>query len=124
MSKYLIVAIFTTVLWENLLCQAWAQPANCIPRSLPKVSNSVNSVQQNDVIVIGQVPNRRYVVVVPGNSDQLLNLVRSYIPDAFLAQHKLGTYVYAGGSTKRTEAECLSNWLRYKGLDARVVYFR
>jgi len=75
------------------------------------------------VIVIGKVPNRPYVVVIPGNSDQLLNVVRSYVSDAFLAKHRLGTYIYAGSSSKREEAECLSSVLKYHKIDARVIYF-
>ncbi|OBQ34966.1 MAG: hypothetical protein AN485_14725 [Anabaena sp. MDT14b] len=120
MNKYLITAIVTTVLWHSLLSKAWGQAPNCIPRSLPQVSKSVNTVQQNNVIVIGKVPNRPYVVVVPGNSDQLLNVVRSYVSDAFLAKHRLGTYIYAGSSSKREEAECLSSVLKYHRIDARV----
>jgi hypothetical protein len=123
MNKYLITAIVTTVLWNSLLSKAWGQAPNCIPRSLPQVSKSVNTVQQNNVIVIGKVPNRPYVVVIPGNSDQLLNVVRSYVSDAFLAKHRLGTYIYAGSSSKREEAECLSNVLKYHKIDARVIYF-
>ncbi|AFW96706.1 MULTISPECIES: hypothetical protein [Nostocales] len=123
MNKYLITAIVTTVLWHSLLSKAWGQAPNCIPLSLPQVSKSVNTVQQNNVIVIGKVPNRPYVVVVPGNSDQLLNVVRSYVSDAFLAKHRLGTYIYAGSSSKREEAECLSSVLKYHRIDARVIYF-
>ena len=123
MNKYLITAIVTIVLCETLSSKVWAQSPNCIPRSLPEVSKSVNSVQQNNVIVIGKVPNRPYVVVVPGNSEQLLNFVRQYVSDAFLAKHRLGAYIYAGSSTKREEAECLSSVLRYHRIDARVIYF-
>jgi hypothetical protein len=123
-NKYLVTVIVTSVLWETLLSQAWAQSPNCIAKSLPEVNKSVNSVRQNDVILIGQVPNRSYVVVVPSNSDRVLNIVRSYVADAFLAKHRLGTYIYAGASNRRQEAECLSHVLRYHKLDARVVYFR
>lgn len=124
MHKYLIIAIVTTVLWETFSCQAGTPPLPCIPNSLPELSKSLNSVRDNNVIVIGQVPARPYVVVVPGKSDKLLNLVRNYISDAFLAQHRFGTYVYAGGSPRREEAECLSHFLRSEGIDARVIYFR
>lgn len=123
MNRYLIAGIVTTVLWNTLLCKGWTQPPQCISQSLSEVSNSVNNFRQGDVIVIGKVPNRPYVVVVPGQSEQLLNVVRRYVPDAFLAQHRLGAYIYAGGSANRHEAECLSSVLRSHGLDARVVYF-
>jgi hypothetical protein len=123
MNRYLIAGIVTTVLLNTLLYKGWAQPPLCISQSLPEVSNFVSSFPQSDVIVIGKVPNHPYVVVVPGQSEQLLNVVRRYVTDAFLAQHRLGAYIYAGGSAKRYEAECLSSVLRSHGLDARVVYF-
>jgi hypothetical protein len=122
-NKYLITAIFTTVLWGTLLSKAWAQSPNCISKSLPEVSKSANSVRQQDVIIIGQVSDRPYVVVVPGDSYQLLNVVRSYIADAFLTKDRRGSYIYAGASNRRQEAECLSELLKYRKLDARVVYF-
>ncbi|MTJ07266.1 MULTISPECIES: hypothetical protein [unclassified Anabaena] len=124
MNSYLITGIITAILWQASLCKAWTQPPPCIPRTLPGVSNSLNSFRENNIIVIGKVPNRQYVVVVPGESAKLLNTVRSYVSDAFLAQHRRGAYIYAGGSTKRGEAECLSYVLRSYGLDARVVYFQ
>nr|WP_242039849.1 hypothetical protein [Anabaena sphaerica] len=105
------------------MSKAWTQPPPCISPSLPTVTKSLNSVQKSNVIVIGKVPDSPYIVVVPGNSNQLLNFVRRYVADAFLAQHRLGAYVYAGGSSRRGDAECLSNFLRSQGLDARVVYF-
>ncbi|MBD2302640.1 hypothetical protein H6G80_34570 [Nostoc sp. FACHB-87] len=123
MNRYLNVGIVITVLANTLLCKGWTQPSPCISQSLSEVRNSVDSFRQSDVIVIGQVPNHPYVVVVPGESERLLNIVRRYVTDAFLAQHRLGAYVYAGGFAKRYEAECLSSVLRSHGLDARVVYF-
>ncbi|MTJ50286.1 hypothetical protein [Dolichospermum sp. UHCC 0259] len=123
MNKYLITAIAIIVSCESLLSKAWAQSPNCIPQSLPEVSKSANTVQQNNVIVIGKVPNRPYVVVVPGSSEKLLKFVRNIAADAFLAKHRLGTYIYAGSSHKREEAECLSSVLRYYRIDARVIYF-
>jgi hypothetical protein len=83
----------------------------------------VKSFRQGDAIVIGKVPNHPYVVIVPGKSEQLLNVVRHYVSDAFLAQHRLGTYVYAAGFVDKYKAECFSSLLRSHRLDARVVYF-
>ncbi|BAZ27990.1 peptidoglycan-binding domain 1 [Cylindrospermum sp. NIES-4074] len=123
MNRYLITGIVATFLWDANLSKAWTQPPSCIPKSQSEVTTSVNSLQQSEVILIGKVPNRRYVVVVPGKSDKVLNVVRSYIADAFLTQHQLGPYVYAGGFVNREEAECASLLLRSQGLDARVVYF-
>lgn len=124
MNKYLITGIVATVVWQGLSDQAWTHTPRCISKSLPQVNRFFNSSQQNNVIVIGKFADRPYVVVIPSNSDQLLKFVRRYVADAFLAQHKLGAYVHAGGFTNRGEAECLSSFLRSHGLDARVVYFQ
>ncbi len=123
MNKYLITGIVGSCLWVFLFSKAQTQPPNCTAMSLSEVNESVNTFKEGNVIVIGRVPNHRYVVVVPGKSDKLLNTVRNYIANAFMAHHRLGTYVYAGGFSQRQDAECVSLFLRSHGLDARVVYF-
>jgi hypothetical protein len=120
----LMITIVITSLAADFGCKTKAQSPNCIATSLPEVTNSVNSFRESNVIIIGRTSNRLYVVVVPGKSDKLLTAVRRYIADAFLAQHRLGAYVYAGGFAQRGEAECVSYLLRSHGLDARVVYFQ
>lgn len=122
MNRYLITGIVATLLWEAVFSKAWTQPPSCIPQSYI-TTTSVNSWQQNKVILIGKMPKHPYVVVVPGHSEKLLNDVRSYITDAFLSQNRRGLYIYAGGFSQREEAECLSIFLRSHKLDARVVYF-
>ncbi|WP_414549206.1 hypothetical protein [Anabaena sp. CCY 0017] len=125
MNRYLIRVIIVTFLGQALISKTSAQPPNCIANSSPAVTQSGNnSVSQGNVIVIGRVATRPYVVVVPSNSDTVLDTVKRYIGDAFLAQHKLGPYIHAGGFAHRAQAQCWSNLLRYHGLDARVVYFR
>ncbi|MEA5578568.1 hypothetical protein [Anabaena sp. UHCC 0451] len=124
MNRYLITGIITAIVWEALSSQAWTQLPPCSSPGLPIVTQSMNNVRQSNAIVIGKVSERPYIVVVPGNSNQLLNLVRSYVADAFLAQHRLGAYVYVGGYANRFQAECWSYLLKSHGLDARVVYFR
>ncbi len=124
MNRYLIIGIIVTFLGEAFIGKTWAQPPNCIANSLPAFTKPANSVNQGNVIVIGRVAARPYVVVVPNNSDTALDTVKRYIGDAFLAQHKLGPYIHAGGFAQRKQAQCWSNLLRYHGLDARVVYFR
>ncbi|MEA5515212.1 hypothetical protein [Nodularia sp. UHCC 0506] len=124
MIKYLIIGIIVTVLGEAFISKTWAQPPNCIANSLPAVTEPANSDRQGNVIVIGKVATRPYVVVVPNQSDTALDIAKKYNNYAFLAQHRFGPFIYAGGFAKREQAECLSNLLRYHGLDARVVYFR
>ena len=130
MNKYISTGITTTLIWQALLSPAWTQPSPCDLPRVPEFSQNfaqsqsmTNSTQRN-VIVIGQVSTKPYVVIVPGNSEQLLNRVRRYANNAFLAQHKLGAYVYVGGYPNRFQAQCWSNLLKSRGLDARVVYFR
>ncbi|GAA6619260.1 peptidoglycan-binding protein [Scytonema sp. NUACC26] len=65
----------------------------------------------------------RYVVVVPIRNYDTLSRVRQYVPSAFQADSRLGTYVNAGQYSTRSEAEKRSEYLRSQGLDARVEYF-
>ena len=124
MNRYLIIGIIVTFFGQALISKTWAQPPKCIANSSPAVTQSGNSVSQGNVIVIGRVTAHPYVVVVPNNTDTVLDTVKKYIGDAFLAQHRLGPYIHAGGFAQREQAQCWSNLLRYHGLDARVVYFR
>lgn len=67
-------------------------------------------------------PKNSYVVVVPIHNNDTLSQVRRYIPEAFTAQSRLGTYVNAGQFSDRSDAEKLTQALRSRGLDARVEY--
>jgi len=62
-----------------------------------------------------------YNVVVPARSNDLLAQVRILIPGANLARTRLGSYVDAGNYSNRYDAESVSNKLKARGLDARVV---
>jgi hypothetical protein len=116
----------TTTIWQNFSDQGYTQIPQiplCIYQNQNTSKIFVNSARQENVIVIGKLPNNPYVVVIPGDSERLLNTVKSYITDAFLAKHKLGNYIHAGGFKNPQDAECVSNFLRSYSLDARVVYF-
>jgi hypothetical protein len=123
-NRYLIIGIIVTFFGEAFISKTWAQPPNCTVNSSSAITESGNSVSQGNVIVIGRVTTRPYVVVIPNHSNTALDTVKKYIGDAFLAQHRLGPYIHAGGFAQRKQAQCWSNLLRYHGLDARVVYFR
>lgn len=70
----------------------------------------------------GEQPSKRnYVVVVPGNYDTL-SRVSLYADNAILEKSRLGSYVNAGAFSNRARAESLSERLRSRRLDARVVY--
>jgi peptidoglycan hydrolase-like protein with peptidoglycan-binding domain len=71
-----------------------------------------------------------YVVVVPDTNTTTLSRVRSSLRDlrgnsatrVFSEPSRKGRFVNAGAFANREEAESISQWLRSRGLDARVVY--
>ena len=64
-----------------------------------------------------------YVVIVPARNQAILNRVLGIFPTAFLAPHRLGTYVHAGSYPRRDVAEIRVEELRRLGIrDARVAY--
>lgn len=81
-----------------------------------------NTLQQEGIVILGKVPNRSYVVIVPVQGGNTLDTVRTCIPDAFESISNLGAYVHAGAFSERSSAESLSRYLRSLNLDARVVY--
>lgn len=62
-----------------------------------------------------------YNVVVPARSNDLLAQVRIIVPGANIGRTRLGSFVDAGTYSNRYDAESLSNKLKARGLDARVV---
>lgn len=124
MNKHIFTGITTIILWQCLLSAGWTQENICSLPRLPRISQPMKNLNKNNVLVIGKVSEKPYVVVIPGNSEQLLNKVRRYVSEAFIAQNRLGAYVYAGGYNNHFQAECWTNLLKSQGLDARVVYFR
>lgn len=81
-----------------------------------------NTVQQDEQIILGEIPDSPYVVVVPGQEAEQLATVRQCVPDAFQTDSRLGTYIRAGAFSQRRSAEQLSRYLRRLELDARVMY--
>lgn len=116
------IAIASCLIWGGLPTPGQAQPR---PASdCPGQPIAANTRQQGNVIVVGRQSNLPYVVVVPGQTNNLLNQVRICAPDAFLSRSRQGNYVHAGAFAHRAKAESLTWLLRSQGLDARVVYFR
>lgn len=122
---------FQVAIGSLLLSGLMGVPAKAQIRKEPPVSLDVcpiqvsgfNTVRLGDVVVVGRQPSARYVVVVPGRSRENLARVRRCIPDAFIAQSRLGSYIHAGAFLDRSAAETVSWLMRSQGLDARVVYF-
>jgi len=94
------------------------------PPCVGQTARHYNAAYQAGRIVIGHVPGRNYVVVIPGRRADLLSAVRQCVPDAFLARSRLGFYIRAGAFSSRSAAESVVWLLRSQGFtDARVVYF-
>lgn len=81
-----------------------------------------NTLQQDEQIVLGEIPDAPYVVVVPGQGAERLAAVRQCVPDAFQTDLRLGAYIRAGAFPQRRSAERLSRQLRRLKLNARVMY--
>lgn len=115
-----------SLIWGSLLAGlAQAQPSAPLAcRPLALGVTGFNTIAQGEIIVLGRSQDYRYGVIVPSNDPAVLGAVQQCVPDAFLTRSRLGTYVNAGAFADRAAAESLSWFLRSRGLDARVVYFR
>ncbi|WP_017654730.1 hypothetical protein [Fortiea contorta] len=123
-NRYLVTAVAGIILWNALSSAVWAQSTKCEPKSQLPATVAHNSFSPENAIVIGKLPEQPYIVIVPGESDQLLNSVKACVSHAFLAHHQLGNYVFTESFSQKADAYRLSDLLRSHGLDARVVYFR
>jgi len=63
-----------------------------------------------------------YVVVVPIENDRTLAEVQRTVPSAYADKNKLGRFVNAGVFSDRSIADHLSDKLRSRRFDARVVF--
>jgi hypothetical protein len=84
---------------------------------------SAAETEPETILILGNIPDAPYVVVIPRADDVTLNTVRQCVPDAFETRSPSGHYIRAGAFARRSEAEQLSRYLRSLRLDARVVYF-
>ncbi len=83
-----------------------------------------NTFEQGKIVVLGQLSNHHYVVVVPGDRPRDFQSIQQCIPDAFIARNRLGKYIHVGSFLDYIMAKRLETFLRSRKLDARVVYFR
>jgi hypothetical protein len=92
---------------------------------LPNPCQSHNSQVQGEVIILGEIPDAPYVVVVPlrGDTDVLVT-VQQCVEDSFQTRSRLGKYVQAGAFAERSAARQLTRHLHSLGLDARTIYNR
>lgn len=115
-QRFFALGVGATIMGSSFVLVAHAQPSYadfCAPQ---------NSLQQDGIIVLGRVPNRPYVVIVPVQGGTTLDTVRACIPDAFESLSNLGAYINTGAFSDRGSAERVSRYFRSLNLDARVVY--
>jgi hypothetical protein len=67
---------------------------------------------------------RSYVVVVPVQSPNTLEKVRSIVKNAYLADSEFGSYIHAGAFSDESSAKKRAEELRSRGIEARVVDFQ
>lgn len=85
---------------------ALAQAERC--RFLTSPQN-LNTLEGSDVISIGQLRNRPYVVLITTNLEEELPIVRACIPDAFLTSSRLGSYIRVASLDNYWEARDLAD---------------
>ena len=121
-DRFVIGGMLCSLCWSLIGLAAGAQSSHV--KLCARQAVNYNAVRQTSSIIIGRLPGRNYVVVIPGRREAKLNAVRQCIPDAFLAKSSLGFYIQAGAFSSRAAAESLVWFLRSQGFqDARVVYF-
>lgn len=107
------------------LFQAELSQAEPSPSALSsELCAAQNSLQRDGQMILGEIPDSPYVVVVPGQGAEPLTAVRQCVPDAFQTHARLGSYIRAGAFSNRRSAERLSRHLRRSlKLNARVMYW-
>ncbi|NJM85694.1 MAG: hypothetical protein HC873_16105 [Leptolyngbyaceae cyanobacterium SL_1_1] len=87
-------------------------------------AEGTNASRQGDVVVVGRLPERRYLVIVPTDDEAVLERVQACVPGAFISRSRLGSYIQAGIFAQRLLAENLSSLLQDEGIRSRVIYVR
>ena len=109
-------------------------PLSAIANEAPVSADEVLSIE---TIVLGRSPQHHYVVIIPVSPLTstpkepitstppfiLLHKIRTIAPQAFLARHSLGQYIYAGGFEKLGLAQQQLRQIQPNSSNARVVYF-
>lgn len=84
--------------------------------------STLSSTNESGIVILGQPCDHPYVVAIPTQNLVTLETVHSYIPTAFFTDSGRGRFIQAGSASRRLDAESLSQQLRAKGFDARVIY--
>ena len=83
-----------------------------------------NTVTAGDVIVLGQLPEQPYRVIVLGGDARSLTSIRQCVLDAFATESRLGAYIQVGSFDNRRDAENIQRILRRAGYRPRLIYAR
>ncbi|NJN30816.1 MAG: hypothetical protein HC824_10640 [Synechococcales cyanobacterium RM1_1_8] len=100
--------------------QGFSLPPLAAANSGSTFSSGASAVQP--VAGTAGVAGYPYVVAVPIKTGATLGEVRQVLADAFLAGSKRGLYIQAGAYGSRGDAEQVTQLLRDRRIDARVVY--
>lgn len=112
-------------------------PSSAIANEVPKPAEETLPAGQSETIMLGRLPRHHYVVIIPVSTLMqmpqktiettppfvLLQKIRTIAPQAFLARHSLGQYVYVGGFEQFGLAQRQLRQIQPSIPNARIVYF-
>ena len=112
-------------------------PPNAIANAVPKPAEETLPAAQSETIMLGRSPQHHYVVIIPVSTLMqmpkktiettppfvLLQKIRTIAPQAFLARHSLGQYIYVGGFEQFGLAQRQLRQIQPSIPNARIVYF-
>ena len=111
--------------------------ANEFPKTPTEELTPTAAATPTESIVLGRLPQHHYVVIIPVSTLTpmpkeliraapqflLLQKIRTIAPQAFLARHFLGQYIYAGGFDRLELAQQQLRQIQPDIPNARVMYF-
>jgi len=105
---------------------SWGIAANAYGDDCPLYINNVrqlNTIKQGETIILGNISQHHYVVIVPGDRERELQSIKQCVPDAFISRHRLGRYIHIGSFADYITAKRWEFFWRSRKLDARVIYW-
>lgn len=82
-----------------------------------------NTFENDDRIVIGQVNDRPYIVLLTYELQESLPVIRACIPDAFLTSSRLGNYIHVASFDNYRDAKELVEQIDESlDIDVRIIH--
>ncbi len=82
-----------------------------------------NTFESDDRIVIGQVSDRPYIVLLAYDLQEGLPIIRSCIPDAFLTSSRLGSYIHIASFDNYRDAKELTEQIDESlDIDVQIIH--